>query len=361
MLGTTMAQAVPDLGGLKLGDTEDALKQISWSLKDISADAPGNPGTKAYKYTTETGDEVSVTFKDGKAVWIEEDWKGDPDADESLIKGLVFGKVSVVDLRTMLGSNGYAHRKIMFHQVGDVLASFNCYGIADQPGTSIVFISGVSMGTDPDDIRRSTGQPFKLRSIVLATDDYLDTLWGPELNKDTTYHPVPWSSVDRQPSDAAVTALRHSVDMAASGSPTQEEAYSVVLPVGFHRIPSPHGDPNLYLFSDMADSRRMISLYFDKGDVRKRDASAYLADVMTAFSVMHTQFQSTEPVKVTVSGLAFTCSGWSGYKAQKFFGGRVCVAQEGDGHIMYSDLDFKHRYDDDATIYQQVFESLKLK
>jgi hypothetical protein len=351
----------PNLGGLKLGDSEDALKQVALPLKNKGDDAPGGPGTVAYKYLTANGNDLSVTFKDGKAVWIENDWNDSPDGDESLIKGLVFGKTNSMDIKALTGSNGYAHRGIAFHRIGDYLASFICYSLVDRPGTSLVVVSYQSIGTSPDDIRKYGNQVFHLRSIILANDAYLDLLWGKDTIEDPAYHPIAWSAVDRQPDGAAVDALRHSDDLLLSTVTTQEDRFSVDLPVGFHRKPSPGADANLYVFDDTAGGHRMISLDFDPIDARKRDAVAYLGSVMATFTMMHTQFQHTEPMKATVSGLDFVCSEWTGMTNEKLFGGRVCVAQRDDGHIMYSEMDFKHRYDDDATLYQQVFQSLKLQ
>jgi hypothetical protein len=63
----------------------------------------------------------------------------------------------------------------------------------------------------------------------------------------------------------------------------------------------------------------------------------------------------------TVSGASFDCADWSGTKAAMLFGGKICAAVTGGHQVIYFDLDLKHRYDDDAAIYQQVFESLKLQ
>lgn len=356
----TSACAAPNLGGLKLGDSEDALKQIALPLESKTDDAPGGPGARAYKYLAANGNELSVTFKDGKAVWIENDWKDDPDRDESMIKGLVFDKFTVADISALTGSTGYQHRAMKFHQMGDVLAAFNCYGLSDQPGTSIVFISGMSVGVNPDDIKKNYAQVPRLRSIVLAEDDYLDRLWGAEIDKDDAYHEVAWSAVDKQPSDASEAALKHRVDLSMSTATTQEDKFSLVLPVGFYRQPSPGGDMDFYMYGDTADSRRMVSMSITDPKPGATPSSV-LDALMTYFSKTHQDFQHSAPVTQTVSGVDFDCANWSGTKDGRLFGGRACVAFKDSHQVMYDELDYKHRYDDDAAIYQQVFGSLKLR
>jgi hypothetical protein len=354
------AHAAPNLGGLKLGDTEDALKQITLPLESKTDGAPGGPGATAYKYRTANGNELSITFKDGKAVWIENDWKDQPDDDESLIKGLVFDKFTVADIGALMGSTGYEHRAMKFHQMGDMLAAFNCYGLSDQPGTSIVFISSISIGVNREDIKKHYGQAPRLRSIVLAQDDYLDRLWGPEIDKDDAYHEVAWSAVDKQPSDAAVAALKHSVDLTMSAATTQEAGFSLTLPVGFHRQPIPGGGQESYMYMDTTEAHRLVGLTMR--DIQSGMTTASSLDIVLGqFAATHQDFQHSDTKVQVVSGANFDCADWTGTKDAMSFGGRMCAAVTGGHQVIYFDLDIKHRYDDDAAIYQQVFGSLKLQ
>lgn len=353
------AAAAPNLDGLKLGDSEDALKQISLTLKGKDDDAPDGPAT-AYKYTTDNGNDLSITFKGGKAVWIENDWENQPDGDESLIKGLVFDKTTLADIDVLMGSNGYTHRSAAFRKMGDMLVTINCYGLSDQPGTSIVFITSVSMGANPDDVKKYMNQAFRLRGIILAEDDYIDALWKPDIVKDPAYHEVPWSAVDRQPTDASVTALKHSVDLLLSTTPTQGDGFSLTLPVGFHRLPSPDGATGFYMYADMAVARRMLTMIISDTQPGTSQSSV-LEAMLLGLSRMHQDFEHSAPATQTVSGTDFACASWSGTKDSRLFAGRVCVTDKGGHQFMYTDLDYKHRYDDDAAIYQQVFGSLKLQ
>ena len=77
-----------------------------------------------------------MTFKGGKAVWIENDWRDSPDDSDTLLKGLVFGKTTLDDIDTLFGNNGYSYKTVVLHQMGDYIVTFNCYGLKDEPGTS---------------------------------------------------------------------------------------------------------------------------------------------------------------------------------------------------------------------------------
>ena len=350
--------AQPSLGGLRLGDTEATLKQLNLTLQS-SGDAPNGPA-KAYKYTTQNGNDLSVTFKGGKLVWIENDWGANPDGADSLFPGVVFGKMTRDDVAARLGSNGFVYEGTDAHKINDYAISFSCFELSDAPGTTLCLVSRIPLAMAPADVAKSVGSGYKVVGVILAQDDYVHGLWGLDKVTDPRYHDLDWASAAQAPDAAALEAMRHRTDLSLSSVPTSETGFSLTLPAGFHRETIPGTTSSLNSYNDMLDARRQVAFELLHKRDKTETADVVLAGILGSLSHSHTGFQTMGAWQETVTGLEFHCSNWSGESHDRMFGGFMCTADRGDDVAIFSVLDYKSRYDDDKAVYKASFESLKL-
>ena len=185
--------AQPSVGGVSLGDSLEAVLALGYH----QVEQQGEDGVEIRKFELPNGNELSVTFARGGAIWIEEDWAGNPEESTSSVGKLQFGSTSLGDIREGLGSNGFAFNKEPFIQDESSVATFNSYELTDQPDSVISFVTRARKLDDtdpPPDF--SVEKAFLLNALILARTSFAELMWGNDKVFATDYEAIPWSTVE---------------------------------------------------------------------------------------------------------------------------------------------------------------------
>lgn len=134
-----------------------------------------------------------------RIVYLEHDWGMRAAGNQSGFPGMEFGRTSLSDVRTRLGSNGAAfkERAPVFEFQSNIVNS-NSYELAQQPARQFVTFITVLSDSERDEAidRVQSGADFsdlaKLNAVILADANYVKVYWGEEVLS-PNYSPVNWT------------------------------------------------------------------------------------------------------------------------------------------------------------------------
>ncbi|MDP4221010.1 MAG: hypothetical protein Q8916_01050 [Bacteroidota bacterium] len=171
LTGMTFASANEiSMVGVKIHDHSTALKKIK--LEVLAKDKKEG----MIKFRTENGNELSFTSKEGKVVYMENDWLHDDAADVPLFSNFRFGKTSLRDIRKTLGTNGFTHVEHAGFTSDKEAIEFNCFEF-DSPNHEIfATVTTVPLGANVSE--ENVADSLKLAAVIIADKDYLDKIWG---------------------------------------------------------------------------------------------------------------------------------------------------------------------------------------
>jgi hypothetical protein len=151
------------------------------------------------KYKLSGGNELSVTYHraSGKIVYLETDWGGETAGAFSDFEGFKFGKTTLSEIRTKLGSNGmsFKDRPPATPTTDGGLALFNSYEV-NGSGTIATFVTSFSAatvksikekGSDPN-----IGDIATLEAVIVGEKVYLETIWGSDKLTSPNYSAIDW-------------------------------------------------------------------------------------------------------------------------------------------------------------------------
>ena len=192
VLGAGASTQAQSLAGVELGAAPITLETLP--MKPIAREGRG--ATKTSKFKLRNGNELSATY-DSKANtirYIELDWNLAPQATDTGVASLVFGRTTLNDIRRRNGSNGFSWQRVAMQRDGQQLIAFNAYEVRDKPGAIVVFVTLISipeyeaspLGSD------RLGSLARLRAIILASEAYLDEIWGEDKIYDGSSKSIAW-------------------------------------------------------------------------------------------------------------------------------------------------------------------------
>lgn len=168
---------------VKINSPASALKKIK--LKSISTEGP------ATKYQTENGNEFSVTVKNGKVVFMENDWQHEATGAKPLFSDFKFGETSLADIKKAFGTIGFNHVQRGSMITSDTgLISFNCYELDSPNNEVLVFVFMFPLAQKAQLTETNVEQKLKLSSIIISDKKYLDEIWGEEKAYDPNYKKI---------------------------------------------------------------------------------------------------------------------------------------------------------------------------
>lgn len=165
----TTSQKEIAMHGIKINDSEKVIEKISLEIMDEGSDST--------KFRMPDGNSFSVTTLDGKVVYMENDWLGDPNNTNPLLTDFVFGETSYADIREKLGSGGFLHKGIINITLGDYQTLISCFEIKGNKDVILGLAQIIPL--DERDLPDAQ-ERMKLMAIILADADYLNMIWGDE-------------------------------------------------------------------------------------------------------------------------------------------------------------------------------------
>ncbi len=154
--------------GIKIFDSRESVDNLKL---EVVGKEPG-----ITKYRTEDGNDLSVTVKEGKVVYMENDWLEDPKNRKPLFSDFSFGQTSLKDIRDKFKTNGFGYKKRMVRMTDDVLIDFSCFEFAGRNNEVLVLITTVSLKEELT--KENVHEKLKLEAVILADKGYLDKIWG---------------------------------------------------------------------------------------------------------------------------------------------------------------------------------------
>ncbi|MDM9624548.1 hypothetical protein QTL95_01480 [Rhizobium sp. S152] len=183
------------MSGVSIGGSRDQLATLG--SRPIAAEAMGPHSLEKYKLSG--GNDLSATYHraSGKIVYLETDWGGEAAGAFSDFEGFKYGKTTLNQIRTKLGSNGLAFkdRPPVTPTTDGGLLLFNSYEVKGTE-TIATFVTSVSAaavksakekGTSPE-----IGDIATLEAVILGETDYLETIWGADKITSPGYAPIEW-------------------------------------------------------------------------------------------------------------------------------------------------------------------------
>ncbi|MCB7481613.1 hypothetical protein [Christiangramia sediminis] len=168
--------------GIELNDTRESVENLNLP---VVGEEPG-----MIKYRTKNGNDFSVTFKNERVVYMENDWLLEEEGKEPLFTEFTFGKTSIADIRNEFGSNGFTYSNRLFSSTGTHLVTFNCFEFDTAKNEILVTVTGISIA-EKDEVNESNiSDKLKLLAIIIGDKDYLDKIWGEEKTFDDTYRKI---------------------------------------------------------------------------------------------------------------------------------------------------------------------------
>lgn len=166
--------------GIKIGDAKTSVDKIK--LKVVAQE------DDMIKYRTTNGNDFSVTFENGKVVYMENDWLQDEKGRQPLFYDFQFGLTSLKDIRRKFGTNGFTYKNRQAFKTETDLIEFNCFEFESPNNEVLVTITKVSLKSNPTE--KDVADKLKLDALIITTKDYLDKAWGEEKLFDPNYKKV---------------------------------------------------------------------------------------------------------------------------------------------------------------------------
>jgi len=166
--------------GVKINDTKTSLDNLK--LKIAAKE------DNMIKYTTDNGNDFSVTFDNGKVVYMENDWLQDGKSRKPLYSDFTFGQTSLKDIRNELGTNGFTYKSRGAFTTETDLIGFNCFEFNSQNNEVLVTITKISLKEDVT--KENVASKLKLDALIIADKSYLDKIWGKEKLFDNNYKKI---------------------------------------------------------------------------------------------------------------------------------------------------------------------------
>ncbi|CAN5209545.1 hypothetical protein BH10PSE19_BH10PSE19_22180 [soil metagenome] len=163
--------------GIKIGDAKNVLADIRLTVVDKERDM--------IKYTTDNGNDFSVTMQNGKVVFMENDWLQNKKATKPLFSNFIFGKTSLADTRAQFGTNGFVHKNRGMFKTETAVILFNCFEFDSPNHEVLVTITKVPLSAKPTDNNIAT--LAMLDALIIADGNYLNEIWGAEKSYDANY------------------------------------------------------------------------------------------------------------------------------------------------------------------------------
>jgi len=166
--------------GVKINDTKTSLDNLK--LKIAAKE------DNMIKYTTDNGNDFSVTFDNGKVVYMENDWLQDRKSRKPLYSDFTFGQTTLKDIRNELGTNGFTYKSRGAFTTETDLIEFNCFEFDSQNNEVLVTITKISLKEDVTE--ENVASKLKLDALIIADKSYLDKMWGKEKLFDNNYKKI---------------------------------------------------------------------------------------------------------------------------------------------------------------------------
>lgn len=190
------ASLAQSIAGIKAGDPPSVLESLN--LEPVAREGSG--AMKIVKYKLANGNEVSVTYNSraNRILYVESDWNGKPNATATNFPGFKFGITTLGDIRRVNGNNGFSYRSNAMYESEGEITTFNCYEVRNKPGLITAFVTVLNIAELRKQIGSREPRPedmpknFKLRAIILAEEEYLDSIWGEEKIYDKDSKPISW-------------------------------------------------------------------------------------------------------------------------------------------------------------------------
>jgi hypothetical protein len=166
--------------GIKINDSQKSLDTIK--LKVIAKDE------NMIKYSTENGNDLSVTFDKNKVVYMENDWLQDVKSRQPLFSDFSFGQTTLKDIRSKFSTNGFTYKSRSSFKTDTHLIMFNCFEFDSKNNEILVTITKISL--DEDVTEENVASKLKLDALIIADKAYLDKTWGKDKVFDKNYKKI---------------------------------------------------------------------------------------------------------------------------------------------------------------------------
>ncbi len=176
---------VISMQGIKIADSEQVVNNISLDVVAFEE----KKGAKYFKYSTENGNDFTLTIEKGKVVYLENDWLHDKSGNKPLITNFVFGETTLKDIRAAFGTNGFAYKEHAFLSLEKDLITFNCFEL-DSPNDEILVIATKIPFSTTGLTEGNVAENFKLEAIILSNKKYLNKIWGKEKAYDGNFKKI---------------------------------------------------------------------------------------------------------------------------------------------------------------------------
>jgi|AraplaMF_Col_mMF_1032025.scaffolds.fasta_scaffold01330_10 hypothetical protein len=186
------------MSGVSLGGSRDQLATLG--SRPVAAEAMGPHSLEKYKLSG--GNDLSATYHraSGKIVYLETDWGGEAAGAFSDFEGFKYGKTTLSEIRTKLGSNGLSFKDrppVAPTPVGG-LALFNSFEIKGTDAV-VTFVTSVTAATvkaiKDKGANPNVGDVATLEAVIVGENDYLETIWGGDKIRSPGYTPIEWPGI----------------------------------------------------------------------------------------------------------------------------------------------------------------------
>jgi len=166
--------------GVKINDSRKSLDNLK--LKIVARDE------NMIKYSTENGNDFSVTFENGKVIYMENDWLHELNSKQPLFSDFLFGQTTLKDIRSKFSTNGFAYKSRGAFTTETDLIEFNCFEIDSKNNEVLVTITKVSLKENVTE--ETVASKLKLDALIIADKAYLDRTWGKDKVFDKNYKKI---------------------------------------------------------------------------------------------------------------------------------------------------------------------------
>lgn len=166
--------------GIRINDSRKSLDNLK--LKVVAKDE------RMIKYSTENGNDFSVTFDKGKVVYMENDWLQDPKSRQPLFSAFSFGQTTLKDIRSKFSTNGFTYKSRGSFKTDTHLIMFNCFEFDSKNNEILVTITKISLNEDVTE--ENVASKLKLDALIIADKAYLDKTWGKDKVFDKNYKKI---------------------------------------------------------------------------------------------------------------------------------------------------------------------------
>jgi hypothetical protein len=173
------------MANLFIGENQRWVNELT--LEVIAVDADNE--TPSIKFLTDNENTLSITLKEDKIVFMENNWNQNPTSKQSLFPGFIFGETTLEEIISKFETAGYTYPNLDSYETDTEITFLNCFEIQNQEDVTLIVITTLKK-VKGKKVNYNDSSKLILEAIILSSSNYLDGNWGTNRSYSENYKKI---------------------------------------------------------------------------------------------------------------------------------------------------------------------------